>query len=117
MKEKFIRDIFYYKDYYLDFFAKLKSGVQQKFNWTIKLVATLERVPVKYFKHIESSSGLYEIRVEVGGDTYRVFSFFDKGHLVILLNGFQKKSQKTPKNEIEQAEKLKKQYYNENESK
>lgn len=77
------------------------------------LIATLDRVPRKYFKHIEGSSGLYEIRVEVRSDIYRVFSFFDKGQLVILLNGFQKKSQKTPKNEIEQAEKLKKQYYDE----
>lgn len=77
------------------------------------LIATLDRIPVKYFKHIEGSSGLYEIRVEVGSDIYRVFSFFDKGQLVVILNGFQKKSQKTPKNEIEQAEKLKKQYFDE----
>ena len=59
------------------------------------------------------STGLYEIRVEVGSDIYRVFSFFDKGRLIILLNGFQKKSQKTPANEIELAEKLKKQYFDE----
>lgn len=113
MIEKFIRDIFYYKDYYLDFFATLKPEVQKKFNWTLKLIATIDRVPVKYFKHMEGTTGLYEIRVEVGSDIYRVFSFFDKGQLVILLNGFQKKSQKTPKNEIELAEKLKKQYFDE----
>ena len=59
------------------------------------------------------STGLYEIRVEVGSDIFRVFSFFDKGHLVILVNGFQKKTQKTPKNEIELAERLKKQYFDE----
>ena len=57
------------------------------------------------------STGIYEIRVEIGSDIYRVFSFFDKGHLVVLVNGFQKKSQKTPKKEIELAEKLKKQYF------
>ena len=79
----------------------------------MKLIATLERVPVKYLKHMEGSSGLYEIRVEVGSDIYRVFSFFDKGQLVVLVNGFQKKSQKTPKNELELAEKLKKEYFNE----
>ena len=113
MIEKFIRDIFYYKDYYLDFFSTLKQEVQKKFNWTLKLIATIDRVPVKYFKYMEGTTGLYEIRVEVGSDIYRVFSFFDKGQLVILLNGFQKKSQKTPKNEIELAEKLKKQYFDE----
>ncbi|MBL0096675.1 MAG: type II toxin-antitoxin system RelE/ParE family toxin [Bacteroidetes bacterium] len=58
---------------------------------------------------------MYEIRIEVGSDIYRVFSFFDKGQLVILVNGFQKKTQKTPSKEIELAEKLKKQYFNEKE--
>ena len=62
---------------------------------------------------MENTSGLFEIRVEVGSDIYRVFSFFDKGRLIILLNGFQKKSLKTPKGEIELAEKFKKQYFDE----
>jgi phage-related protein len=62
---------------------------------------------------LAGTSGLYEIRVEVGSDIFRVFSFFDKGQLIILVNGFQKKSQKTPSNEIEKAEKLKKQYFDE----
>ena len=113
MNEKFVRDIYYYKDYYLNFFATLKPDVKRKFNWTLKLIATIDRVPVKYFKHIEETTGLFEVRVEVGGNIFRVFSFFDEGHLIILLNGFQKKTQKTPKNEIELAEKLKKQYFDE----
>ncbi len=70
-------------------------------------------IPKKYFNHMEDTDGLFEIRVEVGSNIFRVFSFFDEGNLVILLNGFQKKSQKTPKNEIELAEKLKKEYFNE----
>ena len=70
-------------------------------------------VPKKYFNHMEDTDGLFEIRVEVGSNIFRVFNFFDEGNLVILLNGFQKKSQKTPKNEIELAEKLKKEYFNE----
>lgn len=74
---------------------------------------TIEMVPKKYFNHMEDSDGLFEIRVEVGSNIFRVFSFFDEGNLVILLNGFQKKSQKTPKKEIELAEKLKKEYFNE----
>lgn len=113
MNEKFIRDIYYYKNYYLDFFETLKPDVKRKFNWTLKLIASIDRVPVKYFKHMDSTTGLFEVRVEVGSDIYRVFSFFDEGRLIILLNGFQKKTQKTPKNEIELAEKLKKQYFNE----
>lgn len=113
MADEFIRNVFYYRRYYLDFFATLKPAVQKKFNWTLKLLATVDRVPEKYFKHLTGSAGLYEIRVEVGSDTYRVFSFFDKGQLIILVNGFQKKSQKTPKNELELAEKIKQQYFDE----
>jgi len=108
-----IRNIFYYKNYYLDFFEKLDIDTKRKFNWTLKLITEIERVPKKYFKHIEGSTGLFEVRVEVSSNIYRVFSFFDDGKLVILINGFQKKSQKTPKKEIEKAEKLKKQYFNE----
>jgi phage-related protein len=109
----FTRNIFYYKDYYLDFLNKLKPEVKKKINWTLQLIATLDRVPEKYFKHITGSTGLYEIRVEVGSDIFRIFCFFDNGQLVILVNGFQKKTQKTPKNEIELAERLKKQYFDE----
>ncbi len=113
MEEKFIRDIFYYRDYYLDFYKTLKPEVKKKFNWTLQLIALIERIPEKYFKHITGSTGIYEIRVEVGSDIYRIFSFFDKGQLIVLVNGFQKKTQKTPKSEIELAEKLKKQYFDE----
>jgi phage-related protein len=117
MNVKFSRNIFYYKNYYLDFFNTLDVEVKKKFNWTLKLIETVERIPVKYFRHIENSTGLYEIRVEFGGNIFRVFSFFDKGHLVILINGFQKKSQQTPRKEIDRAEKLKKQYFYEKDSK
>ncbi len=113
MCERFLREIYYYKDYYLNFFKTLKPEVQKKFNWTLQLIAKIDRVPEKFFKYIKGSTGLYEIRVEVGTNIYRVFSCFDKGQIIILLNGFQKKSQKTPKNEIELAEKLKKRYFDE----
>ena len=103
MNENFIRDIYYYKSFYLDFFATLKPEVKRKFNWTLKLIATIDRVPVKYFNYMKDTTGLFEVRVEVGSDIYRVFSFFDEGRLIILLNGFQKKSQKTPVREIELA--------------
>ena len=113
MSDKHFREIFYYKDNYLDFFKTLKPDVQKKLNWTLQLIATIDRVPKKYFDHITNSTGIFEIRVEIGADIYRVFSFFDKGNLIILINGFQKKTQKTPKSEIEIAEKLKKQYFDE----
>lgn len=113
MENKTIRNIFYYKNYYLNFFNTLDDKVKKKFNWTLKLISQVEKVPKKYFKHIEDSTGLFEVRVEVGSNIFRVFSFFDEGQLIILVNGFQKKSQKTPKGEIEKAEKLKKQYFDE----
>ncbi|WP_316811447.1 type II toxin-antitoxin system RelE/ParE family toxin [Pedobacter heparinus] len=113
MNEKNIRNIFYYKDYYLNFFKTLKPEVQKKFNWTLQLISTLDRIPEKYFKHLTGSTGLYEVRVEVGSDIYRVFCFFDKGKLIILINGFQKKSQTTPKNELKLAERLKTYYFDE----
>lgn len=113
MDNRFIREIFYYEDHYLKFFESLKPEVKKKFNWTLQLIATIDRVPEKYFKHMAGSTGLYEVRVEYGSNIYRVFSFFDKGNLIILVNGFQKKKQKTPKNELELAEKLKKKYFDE----
>ena len=113
MENNFLREIYYYENYYLDFFEKLRPEVRKKFNWTLQLIATIDRVPKKYFDHMTNSSGIYEIRVEVGSDIFRVFSFFDKGNLNILINGFQKKTQKTPKKELELAEKLKKQYFDE----
>jgi phage-related protein len=113
MNDDIIRDILYYEDHYLNFYNSLKPEVKKKFNWTLQLIATIDRIPEKHFKHLTGTDGLYEIRVEVGSDIYRVFSFFDKGQLIILTNGFQKKTQKTPKNELELAEKLKKQYFNE----
>ena len=113
MEEKVVRKIYYYNNYYLDFFSSQNPAVQRKFNWTLKLIATIDRVPVKIFKHLKGTTGIYEIRVKVGSDIFRVFSFFDKGRLVILVNGFKKKSNKTPKNEIEKAEKLRKQYFDE----
>jgi len=68
-------------------------------------------IPQPYFKHLED--GIYEVRIKLGSDIYRVMGFFDKGNLVILLNGFQKKTQKTPKNEIKLAKRLRKEYYEE----
>ena len=77
------------------------------------MIEDLQRVPETYLKHIENTQGLYEIRVQQGSNIFRVFCFFDEGKLVVLANGFQKKSQKTPKKEIEMALKIKSEYENE----
>jgi phage-related protein len=113
MDNEFRRRIVYYENHYLEFFETLNPDVRKKFNWTLQLISTIDRVPDKYFKHLSNSSGIYEIRVEYSSNIYRVFSFFDKGNLIILTNGFQKKTQKTPKGVLELAEKLKKQYFDE----
>lgn len=77
------------------------------------MIEDLQRVPDTYLKHIENTLGLYEIRVQVGSDIFRIFCFFDKGNLVVLANGFQKKSQRTPPQEIEKAIKIKEEYESE----
>ena len=77
----------------------------------MEAIETLERIPKNYLKHLEGTDGLYEARVQLGSNIWRVFCFFDKGRLVILLNGFQKKTQKTPKKELEKAIELMKEYY------
>jgi len=115
LNNKIVRNIYYYKNYYFDFFKTLKPEVKKKFNWTLQLISVIEHVPDNYFKHLAGTTGLFEIRVEVGTDIYRVFSFFDEGKLVVLINGFQKKSQKIPDKEIEMAEKLKQEYFYEKE--
>ncbi|MEX2567322.1 MAG: type II toxin-antitoxin system RelE/ParE family toxin [Cyclobacteriaceae bacterium] len=107
------RKITFYKSYFQDFFERQTKKAKAKIVWTFQLVEDLQRVPETYLKHIENTDGLYEIRIQLGSDIFRIFCFFDKGRLVVLANGFQKKSQKTPKKEIEKAIKIKAEYENE----
>jgi len=106
----FERQVIAYKKYFLDFYVVQPKNVQAKIEWTLQLIRVTRQVPEKYFKHMEGTKGLYEVRVEVGGNIYRIFAFFDKGNLVILGNAFQKKAQKTPKQEIEKALKIMEEY-------
>ena len=106
-----IREVIAYKNYFVDFLTKQPIKVQNKIFKIIEAIETLERIPTTYLKLISGTNGLYEARIQLGTDIWHVFCFFDKGKLVILLNGFQKKSQKTPKNEIEKAIILMKEYY------
>jgi len=104
-----------YKNYFWDFYNPLKQEVKSKVDYVLHIVMSVQRVPVKFFKHIED--GIYEIRVEMGSNIYRIFCFFDDDKLVVLLHGFQKKTQKTPRNEIEQAKRLRRNYYDDREPK
>jgi phage-related protein len=115
MRSNFKRDIFYYENHYEDFFSALSKKTQLKFNCTLGLIATMEWVPEKYLRSIKGSNGLYELRVEESSNIYRVFCFFDEGAVVILINGFQKKTDMTPRSEIARAQRLRKKYYHEKE--
>ncbi len=108
---KYIREVSIYKEFFTDFYRKQSLEVRKKIDWTILLIRTMKIVPEKYLRHITNSDGLWEIRVSAGKGIFRIFCFFDKGNLIILLSGFQKKTQKTPRTEIKRAEKLKKEYY------
>ena len=109
-KSKKYRTIFFYKDYFNDFFILQREKVKSKIIWTFDLIEDIQVVPETYLKHVEGIDGLYEIRVQHGNDIFRIFCFFDEGKLVVLANGFQKKSNKTPKIEIDKALKIKKEY-------
>jgi len=111
-KQKY-RQITFFKEYFQSFFDKQSKKVKAKIVWTFDLVEDLQRVPETYLKHIKNTDGLYEIRVQLGSDIFRIFCFFDHGQLVVLMNGFQKKTQKTPKKEIELALKIKAEYESE----
>lgn len=108
-----VRTIIVYKDYFTEFFVRQKQKVKDKIIWTFDLIEELHRVPETYLKHLENTDALYEIRIQLGSDIFRIFCFFDQGQLVVLANGFQKKTQKTPKKEIERALKIKEEYFNE----
>jgi phage-related protein len=108
-----IREVIAYKNYFEDFLLGQPRKVQDKIFKIIEAIETLERVPSNYLKSMEGTNGLYEARIQLASNIWRVFCFFDNGKLVILLNGFQKKTQKTPKNELEKALRLMKEYYQE----
>lgn len=108
-----IREIIFYKDYFDDFFELLTDKVKDKIDDVLFMITILERVPTKFFKSIEAVKGLFEIRVEYESNIYRIFCCFDKGNLVVLFNGFHKKTQKTPAKELHKAEKIMEEYFNE----
>ena len=106
-----LRHIIFYGHYFDVFFNKQTEKVKNKIDEVLFLIKIVDRVPKKFLQHIENTNGLYEVRVEFGGNIFRIFCCFDKGHLVVLFNGFQKKTQKTPKSEIEKAILLMEEYF------
>ncbi|HMQ00098.1 MAG TPA: type II toxin-antitoxin system RelE/ParE family toxin [Cyclobacteriaceae bacterium] len=106
-----VRQIIFYKDYFLNFYNDQTDKVKDKIEHVLYVITVAERIPKKFFEHITGTDGLYEVRVEFQGNIYRIFSCFDEGHLIVLFNGFQKKSQKTPPREIEKALKIKAAYF------
>ena len=112
-----IREVIFYKDYFDDFFETLTEKVRAKIDEVLFMITILERVPTKFFKSIEGIKGLFEVRVEYEGNIYRIFCCFDKGNLVVLFNGFQKKTQKTPNKEPDKAEKIMIEYFIEQKNK
>ncbi len=108
-----IRTVIAYEDHFENFLKDQPIKVQNKIYKVIEAIETLERIPSRYLEHITGTKGLYEARIKLSSNIWRVFCFFDKGKLVILLNGFIKKTQKTPKKEIKKAMKLMDKYHTE----
>lgn len=106
-----IRELIFYRHYFQEFFDSQTEKVREKIDYVLFVLTHADRVPEKFLKHIDGQKGIYEIRIEAGSNIFRIFCCFDKGNIVVLFNGFQKKSQKTPKGEIELALKLMSEYF------
>ena len=104
------RQIIFHKDYFIDFYLRQTLKVQEKIEYVFRIIKTVDPIPEKFMKHLKGADGLYEIRVEFESNIYRIFCCFDSGNIVVLFNGIQKKTQKTPLKEIDLAVKLKKEY-------
>ncbi len=107
------RRILTYGNYFNEFLKTLSEQEVRKLDYIISLLQTEDRLPEKFIKYIRD--GLYELRISYSGNIYRVFFIFDKGAVVILFNGFSKKTQKTPEREIKKALRIKDEYYAEQE--
>lgn len=108
-----LRELIFFKKIFLEFYLNSEPGVQKKYDHVFIIYKQAEKIPIKFFKKISGSKKLFEIRVEYQSNIYRTFCCFDGLNLVILFNSFHKKTTKTPKNQIDKAEKLLKQYFDE----
>lgn len=105
------REIIFFSDYFEDFFKTLDDKTQDKVDEILYFISILDIISAKYLKKIVNTKDLYEIRIEYRSNIYRIFCCFDADKLVVLFNGFQKKTQKTPKKEIEKAERIMNEYF------
>lgn len=105
------RELYFFREYFQEFYGRQNDKVKKKILWTLKLMEELDNIPEKYLKFIKNSSGIYKIRVQVANNIFRIFCFFDVDNLVVIGHGFQKKTQKTPKQQIAKAEQIKTEYY------
>ncbi len=108
-----VREVITYKGYFDEFFKKQPQKVRDKIIKVLDIIEQIDRIPMTYLKYIEGTNGLFEVRVQLGSNIFRIFCFFDGNKLVVLLSGFQKKTQKTPLEEIKRAERLMIDYYEE----
>ena len=105
------RRILFYSNHFLYFYNNQDAKSKEKIDFVLDLIRNVERVPIKFLKYLEGTDGLYEIRVITASKSIRIFTFFEEGNLIIILNCFIKKTNKTPKGEIRIALKLKEEYY------
>lgn len=110
-----VRTVVFYKHYFEELFIEQNPKVRDKIVKVLDIIEQIERVPAQYLKFIEGTNGLFEVRVQLASNIFRIFCFFDGNKFVVLLSGFQKKTQKTPHKEIEKAVKLMNEYYKEKE--
>ncbi len=104
------RRIIFYENYFIEFYREQDQKVKEKIQYVFEMIKQVERVPERFLKHLTGTDGLYEIRIEYQSNIYRVFCCFDRSKLVVLFNGFQKKTQKASKKEIEKAIQIMKAY-------
>jgi phage-related protein len=94
-----------------EFLDSLSDKQARKVTWVLRLIKTLNPVPKQYFKMLTATEGIWEVRIQFGNDIFRILSFFDGTQLVVLANGFAKKTQKVPQQEIELAQQRRKDYF------
>lgn len=104
-----VRKIYTFGGLFEEYLKSLTTDQRKKVNYGLLLLKTLDRIPAKFVQHLEE--GIYELRTEYEGNIFRTLFIFDDNKIVVLLNSFKKKTQKTPRYEIEKAKQLKKAYY------
>lgn len=107
------REVVTYKHYFDEFFKTQNRKIQDKIIKVLDILEQVERVPATYLKYIEGTNGLFEVRVQLANEIFRIFCCFDGNRLVVLFSGFQKKTQKTPRKEIQRAVNIMNEYFDE----